>query len=679
MPKILQFVSLTMHRFLLYFPLFFLLFPTWGKGQTQNQVLPVYSTFDLGLTSRGDSFCIKVWAPLADSVEVLFIQAKEPNHSQTFYLKSVEQGVWKLHFHKNNNYKYYLLRARNPINGAVRAWSKWVTDPYSVAVSENGTYSAILELEKTNPLGWKKDVSFNHTKTDAVIIYELNIRDASKHLSSGIQKKGKYLGLTEVGTINNEGLSTGVDHIRELGVTHVHLLPFFDFKSSDESMSSPPYNWGYDPFHYNSPEGIYASSNVDPATRIIELKKMVQSFHEKGLKIVMDVVYNHTALSENSSFEQLVPGYYYRRTSNGYFSNASACGNETASEKPMFRNFMIQSLKHWLTEYHIDGFRFDLMGIHDIATMNMIADTLRAINPSILLYGEGWTAGASTLPDRERALKSNVNQLNSIAVFGDEFRDGLKGSVFEPTQKGYLSGSTSDINSILFGLVGGVAHPAINYEKVRYTKTPLTKSPQQLIAYADCHDNHTLRDKLQISNPTYSLAQIKELQKLAYALILTSQSPTFIHAGSEFMRTKKGVENSFESPDSINAIDWEQKTIHKDLVEFVKNLIQMKRSHPVFNLPDPSRQVQFYTDSSTGLIGYFMDATETADNWRNVQVWFNPSDKPLQLFPYAHLEKKGLALHMIMKNHFFSKTLGRIGSKEKVILQPHSATIMAAW
>ncbi|NDE79280.1 MAG: type I pullulanase, partial [Chitinophagaceae bacterium] len=327
-----------------------------------------------------------------------------------------------------------MLRARNPINGAGWAWSKWVTDPYSIAVSENGTYSAILELEKTNPLGWKKDVSFNHTKTDAVIIYELNIRDASKHLSSGIQKKGKYLGLTEVGTINNEGLSTGVDHIRELGVTHVHLLPFFDFKSSDESMSSPPYNWGYDPFHYNSPEGIYASSNVDPATRIIELKKMVQSFHEKGLKIVMDVVYNHTALSENSSFEQLVPGYYYRRTSNGYYSNASACGNETASEKPMFRNFMIQSLKHWLTEYHIDGFRFDLMGIHDIATMNIIADTLRAINPSILLYGEGWTAGASTLPDRERALKSNVNQLNSIAVFGDEFRDGLKGSVFEPTQ-----------------------------------------------------------------------------------------------------------------------------------------------------------------------------------------------------------------------------------------------------
>jgi pullulanase len=679
MPKILQFVSLTMHRFLLYFPLFILLCPTLGKGQSQNSILQVYSKLDLGLTDRGDSFCIKVWAPLADSVEVLLMKEKEFLRPHNFYLKRGDEGEWKFQFHKENDYNYYLLRTKNHVNGSGGMWSKWVTDPYSIAVSENGSYSAIIELESTNPLGWEKDYSIRQSNTNSIVIYELNIRDASMHATSGIQKKGKYLGLTEIGTTNNEGLSTGLDHIQELGVTHVHLLPFFDFKSSDESMATPPYNWGYDPFHYNSPEGIYASSNKDPATRIIELKKMVQSFHAKGLKVVMDVVYNHTALSENSSFEQLVPGYYYRKNNDGFFSNASACGNETASEKPMVRNFMLQSLKHWLTEYHIDGFRFDLMGIHDIATMNTIADTLRAINPSILLYGEGWTAGASTLPDIERALKENVNQLHSIAVFGDEFRDGLKGSVFEPTQKGYLSGIGSDINSILFGLVGGIAHPAINYEKVRYTKKPLTKNPQQLIAYADCHDNHTLRDKLQISNPNYSLQQIKELQKLAYTLILTSQSPTFIHAGSEFMRTKKGVENSFESPDSINAIDWEMKTIHADLVDYVKKMIQMKKNHSAFHLSDPARQVQFFVDSSTRLIGYFMDAIETADNWKKVQVWFNPSDKPLQIVPYAHVEKKGMALHIVMKNQSFLRAPVKVGAKEKLFIQPHSSIIMAAW
>ena len=288
----------------------------------------------------------------------------------------------------------------------------------------------MLFRSKTNPVGWNQNQPVSDNLNNAVIIYELNIRDASIHGSSGITHKGKYAGLTELGTKNSVGLSTGLDHLKELGVTHIHLLPFFDFKSSDESMLTPPYNWGYDPFHYNAPEGIFSSENKNPATRVIELKKMIQALHSNGLKVVMDVVYNHTALLQNSSFEQLVPGYYYRKNSKGFFSNASGCGNETASENGMFKNFMLQSLKHWLNEYHIDGFRFDLMGIHDITTMNELADSLRAISPAVLLYGEGWTAGTSPMPDSSRALKSNVTRLNGISVFGDEFRDGLKGSVF---------------------------------------------------------------------------------------------------------------------------------------------------------------------------------------------------------------------------------------------------------
>ena len=462
-------------------------------------------------------------------------------------------------------------------------------------------------------------------------------------------------------------------------MTHLHLLPFFDFKSSDESTSLPPYNWGYDPFHYNAPEGIFASENKNPATRIIELKKMIQAFHRNGLKVVMDVVYNHTALLQNSSFEQLVPGYYFRKDARGNFSNASGCGNETASENVMFKNFMLQSLTHWIKEYQVDGFRFDLMGVHDIATMNVLADSLYTISPNLLLYGEGWTAGTSPLPDSSRALKSNVAHLKGISVFGDEFRDGLKGSVFEPKQKGYVSGEIDNLHSILFGLVGGISHPSIHYNLVRYTHHPITTNPKQLIAYADCHDNHTLADKLSIANPGKSLSTIKEMQKLAFTLLLTSQSPSFIHAGSEFMRSKHGVENSFESPDSINAIDWDLKTTHLDLVEYVKKMIQLKKEHAAFNLPDPAKQIQFYTDSIHGVIGYFIDATSTPDKWKKTQVWFNPSEEPIKVDPRIAAKDELLSLHLIMRNNEFLPTPISIQKEDYLMLQPHSSLIIAAW
>lgn len=679
MSKIIQIVSLTMPRLLFSFPLVILFFSFVGVAQDNAATFPVYNQLDLGLTRTKDAFTIKVWAPLADSVQVLFTKEVPAVDSIVLAMKSGTQGVWSITFSEESNYHYYLIRAKNKKQGTASTWSKWVTDPYSIAVSVNGNFSAILDLATTNPKNWYKAQQPKNNASHPVIIYELNIRDASMHISSGIKQKGKYLGLTEFGSKNSSGLKTGLDHIKEMGVTHVHLLPFFDFKSSDESVSSPPYNWGYDPFHYNAPEGIFASENKNPATRIIELKKMIQTFHDNGLKIVMDVVYNHTALLQNSSFEQLVPGYYFRKDASGNYSNASGCGNETASEQVMFKNFMLQSLTHWVKEYQVDGFRFDLMGVHDIATMNLLADSLRAISPSILLYGEGWTAGASPLPDSIRALKSNVAQLKGISVFGDEFRDGLKGSVFEPKQRGYVSGELSNISSILFGLVGGISHPAVNYNLVRYTHQPIATSPNQLIAYADCHDNHTLADKLSIANPGRSLSTIKEMQKLAFTLLLTSQSPSFIHAGSEFMRSKGGVENSFESPDSINAIDWNLKTTHMDLVEYVKKLIKIKKEHPTFNLPDPANQVQFYTDSILGVIGYFLDASSTPDQWKKTQVWFNPSEKPFKVDPSLANKNGLLVLHLIMKNNEFLPKPISIQKGEYLLLQPHSSLIVAAW
>jgi pullulanase len=668
-----------MRRIHLCFPLFLLVFPLFILGQGSSNSFPVYTGNDLGLTWQHDTFTIKIWAPLADSVLVYLYKKEQEQDPFVVSLQQGNKGVWTYRQHKKSGFLFYQIQAKNKVDPHTSHWSKRVTDPYAIAVSQNGIYAAILDVAAINPTGWELDHYPLPSQSPVSVIYELNIRDASMHASSGIINKGKYTGLTELGTKNPAGLSTGLDHISELGVTHVHLLPFFDFKSSDESLRNPPYNWGYDPFHYNAPEGIYASESKNPATRVLELKKMIQAFHQKGLKVVMDVVYNHTAQLESASFEQLVPGYYYRKKSNGQFSNASACGNETASEQPMFRQFMLQSLAYWIKNYHVDGFRFDLMGIHDIETMNRLSDSLRKLNPSLLLYGEGWTAGDSPLPAQKRAIKANVTQLHTIAVFGDEFRDGIKGSVFEPKQPGYVNGDVSTIPSILFGLVGGVSHPAIDFSKVKYTHQPLTNSPQQLIAYADCHDNHTLWDRLALSAPTSSVDARIAMQKMALTLVLTSQSQSFLHAGSEFLRTKHGVENSFQSSDSINAINWNDKALHADVYNYVKEMIAIKKMHPAFRVADPIHSIQFAVDTATGVIGYFIDAHKTTDPWRTVQVWFNPSDNSLKILPTSQFSRAEEHHYMIMQEYRFTSTPMRINKDAPLRLPPHSSLLIASW
>jgi pullulanase len=481
------------------------------------------------------------------------------------------------------------------------------------------------------------------------------------------------MGLTEAGTTNNFGASTGLDHMVSLGVTHVHLLPFFDFRSSDESAPLPPYNWGYDPLHYNTPEGTYASAVSDPAVRIRELKKMILAFHQRGLKVVMDVVYNHTGLTEDSHFEQLVPGYYYRRKADGTFSNASACGNETASEQPMFKKFMLESLLFWATEYHIDGFRFDLMGIHDLATMNEIARTLRSYRPDLLLYGEGWTAGSSPLPDSLRALKNQVNRLEQIAVFGDEFRDGIKGSVFDYHQPGFVSGAFGNVASIQFGLVGAVDHPQIDFSKVNYSKAAYATSPRQMIAYADCHDNHTLWDRLSLSAASYTDVERQKMHRLALAMVLTSQGTPFLHAGSEFLRSKKQNENSYNAPDSINAIDWNLKSIYQDNVRMVQALIEMRKRHPAFQLDDPATRLRFLDALPSDNIAFVIDAKGLGDSWQKVMVLFNASKESRSIKLHTPLTKG--------KWHFFLRNSNPIGQGtiqrgESISLEPLSCTIL---
>ena len=394
---------------------------------------------------------------------------------------------------------------------------------------------------------------------------------------------------------------------------------------------------------------------------------MVQAFHQNGLRVIMDVVYNHTRLTQDSYFNQLVPGYYYRQTKDGKFSNATACGNETASERYMMRKFMLESVLYWVKEYHIDGFRFDLMGVHDIETMNLISKELHKIKPDILLYGEGWTAGSSPLADSLRAIKKNAYKLDRIAVFSDDIRDGIKGSVFEYADKGFASGKPGIEETIKFGIVASCKHPQIDYSKVNYSKAPYSAQPCNTITYCECHDNHVLWDKLAISAKNATEAERKEMHKLAISIVLTSQGISFLHAGTEFLRTKKGVENSFESPDSINAIDWSLKTKNKDLFDYIKALIKLRKEHPAFrmkNAKEIAANIQFISGRQKGLIIYTINGQKVNDRWKKIFVILNSESKKTVSLPNGFWKTK------ILNNHFVDVDIS------KLMAEPNSCTIL---
>ncbi len=594
------------------------------SSKAQNKAIyQSYNGKDLGLTFSQKKSSFKIWAPTATAVKLRLYNAPlDGNAVQTIEMKKSIQGTWTAGLLGNHEGDYYTFSIEQ--NGI---WLNEVPDPYAKAVGTNGKRAMIIDLQKTNPQNWNSDKPLVlKNKTDA-ILYELHVRDASVAANSGIANKGKFIGLTELGTKNNEGLSTGLDHLAELGVTHIHLLPFFDYNSVDETMpNKPQYNWGYDPMNYNTPEGSYSTNAADGAVRIKECKQLVKAFHSKGLGVVMDVVYNHTGTTKESNFNQLVPNYYYRLKADGTFSEATGCGNETASEKEMMRKFMIESVSYWAKEYHIDGFRFDLMGVHDIETMNQISKALHKINPSIIIYGEGWTSGASTLSEDKRAVKKNVSQLDRIAVFSDDIRDAIKGSVFEKADKGFASGKLGMEESIKFGIVAATQHPQVDYSKVNYSKAAYAKEPYNTITYAECHDNHSLWDRLVNICPTASDAEKAEMQKLALSIVLTSQGISFLHAGSEFLRNKKGVENSYNSPDSINAIDWSLKTKNKAVFDYVQGLVQLRKQHPAFRMATTSQiqhNVDFIKTDIKNVIGYNLNGEAVRDDWKKIQVWFN--------------------------------------------------------
>jgi pullulanase len=602
-------------------------------AQESRTSYPFYSGKDLGLTYSPKAATFKIWAPTATAAKLnLYKSDLGGTAIRSINMNKGENGIWQITVAENLKNSYYTFQVN-----IGNTWSEEVVDPYAKACGTNGLRAQVIDLKETNPVGWAQDKSPNFSvsnkQTDAVI-YELHVRDASIHASSGIKNKGKFLGLAEVGTKNSAGQSTGLSHIKELGVTHVHLLPFYDYNSVDETKAAVQYNWGYDPVNYNIPEGSYSTNPADGKVRIKELKELIKTMHSNGLRIIMDVVYNHTALTKNANFNILVPDYYYRKRADGSFSDASSCGNETASDNAMFQKFMIESVVYWVNEYHIDGFRFDLMGIHDIETMNLISDTLHKIKPSIVLYGEGWTSSSSPLPEEKRALKKNAAQLNGIAVFSDDMRDGIKGSVFNIDDRGFATGNIGNSESVKFGIVAAGKHPQINYSKVNYSKEPYTAGPAGLINYADCHDNNILWDKIALSFKEASVAERTKMHELAYAIVLTAQGASFLHAGTEFLRTKNGVENSFDKGDIVNGIDWDLKTKNNTSYQFIKNLVQIRRAHPAFRLQTAAQiatHINFENSQPAGIIAYTINGAAVGDTWKKIWVAYNGSLSPQTL------------------------------------------------
>ena len=632
---------------------------------------PTYLGPDLGLTWRSAQATLRVWAPVAEALHLrLYAAGTGGAATATYAMTKAEGGTWTYALPAGTA-GFYTVQAT--IAGKTLAE---VADPYAHAVGINGQRGAVLNPVLAQPPGWPDDLRPALKQTTDIVIGEVHMRDLSMHPQSGIRQKGKYLGAAQVGTRGPAGVSTGLDHLVELGLTHVHLLPTNDFASLDESQpaSANRYNWGYDPLNYSVPEGSYATDAADPAVRIREFKQLVGNLHGQGLRVVLDVVYNHTSDAGRSAFEQLVPGYYYRHNPDGTLSNATACGNEVASERPMVRKLIVESVAYWAREYHADGFRFDLMGVLDIETMRAVRVALDQQDHSIFVYGEGWTAGPSPLPEARRAVKANVGKLDRIAAFGDELRDGVKGHYARQTEPGFASGQPGLEESVKFGIVAATPHPQLDYAKVNYSKAPWATSPAQAINYVACHDDRVLWDKLTVANPGATEAELIQMDLLSNVIVFTSQGVPFLPVGDEFLRTKGGSANSYNQPDSVNQLDWARKAKYPAVYEFYRRLIALRRAHPAFRLPTAAlvqQHLEFLPNMPPGTIGYRLKDHAGGDPWQNIVVLLNGNRTTASVAIPAGTYKV-----VLRGNQLDSKGLGKLEVSEAAVLLPASSALV---
>lgn len=630
----------------------------------------VYTGNDLGAVYSPKMTRFKVWAPEAESVKLnLYKQGEGDNLIDQHIMKKSANGTYVFEKQGDCNGIYYTYTVVN------HGEEQEAVDPYTKAAGVNGQRGMVINLAKTNPQGFEMDGYRNPEHITDAIIYEGSVRDFTMDESSGVFHNGKFLGLTEANTTNHFGEATALDYISGLGVTHVQILPAFDFETVDEKNQKAQYNWGYDPDNYNVPEGSYAVSPYDGAVRIQEMKQMVLALHSRGIGVIMDVVFNHTYRRDDSNLQKIVPGYYYRSDETGY-TNGSGCGNEVASDRPMVQKLIVDSLIYWAKEYHIDGFRFDLMGVLDIDTMNVIAERLKEIRPDIYLYGEGGNGGPSSLAEEKRAFKASAKKMPGIGMFNDDIRDTIKGSVFYDDHLGFVNGGTHLENALRYGITGAVAHPQVDYDA--YGSKPWAKEPGQSINYVSCHDNYTLWDKLSVSCPEASEEKKKAMNRLCAAIVFTSQGVPFIQAGEEFLRSKplpekKGfAENSYNMPDAVNSIKWDNIHEYPDMIAYYKGLMALRKAHPVFRMKSEAEMTQnlcFLSDTPENVVAYLLKGKGADDTPENILVIFNGNDEEIL---YNLPEGKWKIL-------VDDKTAGADGKKnisEKTDVEPLSALVL---
>ena len=579
------------------------------------------SLSEMEYTPDGTSF--HLWSPNADEVRLMLYNEAEGEHAyETHHMQLGDDGTWNVKVTEDLKGKFYTFN--------VKIHDEWLGDTpglFAKAVGINGNRAAIIDMAETNPTGWENDQKPTLRSVADAVVYEMHYRDFSIDASSGIQHKGQFLALTEQGTLSPEGFATGIDHLKELGVTHVHLLPSFDYATIDEhSFKEAHYNWGYDPKNYNVPDGSYSTDPTKPETRIMEFKQMVQALHKAGIRVVLDVVYNHTYNAAASVFEKTVPGYFYRMKSDGTFANGSGCGNETASNRPMMRKFMVESVLYWMREYHLDGFRFDLMGIHDIVTMNEIRQEAQKLDPQVLIYGEGWAAETPLYATDSLAMKANMARVPGVAAFSDEIRDGLRGPWDDDKKGAFLAGLPGHEESIKFGIVGAINHPQVKMDEVNYSDRAWALEPVQMMSYVSCHDDMCLVDRLLTSVTDLKGNDLEKLDMLAQTAVLTSQGIPFIFAGEEVMRDKKFVHNSYESPDSVNAINWHNKAKYQWVYNYYKGMIALRKHHPAFRLGSAQlvrQHLEFLPVEGSGVVAFRLKDHAGGDIWNNIIVILN--------------------------------------------------------
>ena len=617
-----------------------------------------YFSYDgeLGALYEKEGTLLRVWTPTAKSVEV-WIYADDSFKGPSTKIEMVQKpkGIFEAYLPGDQHgtiyvYKILFLNNRESIS----------VDPYARATTVNGMKSVIADLNRTNPDGWGERLPAFGLPEEA-IIYELHIRDFSISETSGIVNKGKFLGLTEKNTQNASGRKTGLDYLIDLGITHIQILPMFDYATVDEAnLTEPQYNWGYDPLNYNVPEGSYSTDPFDPFNRIFELKQMIRTLHENGLRVIMDVVYNHVYDPKDQALERTVPGYFYRYNADGSLANGTGVGNDTASERHMMRKYIIDSVKYWAKEYHLDGFRFDLMGIHDSVTMNAIREALDKIDPSIIIIGEGWEM-STPLPEDLKASQKNAQAMPRIAHFNDSIRVALKGSDFgDEKDRGFISGKNY-LEDLLLRNIKGAMHLSSHSSYV---------DPEQVIQYVEAHDNLTLYDKLLRSNPDDSEEVRIKRHTLATSIVLLSQGVPFIHGGQEFLRTKAGVANSYQSPDEINQFEWERVTTFQESVAYVKGLIALRKSEYLFHLHTHEEIDTHFTMLSEN---FNIVAFSLTNSEKKYIVIFNGNRSDV-IFRI----QKGKYAILVEDNQVFLESMPEAVVMEKILVKAHTTSVLCA-